>query len=240
MTLRLSQLNTPFDIPSNLEVIRQQITRACVKSNRNPSSVTLIAVSKTKSSSLIRAAYDSGQSDFGENYVQEMLQKQKELSDLKISWHFIGHLQRRKVKEIVGQVKLIHSLDSEKLAQEIAKEATKKKLIQNCLLQIKLGDEETKSGTLPSEAAAFLKNCSSLTSIKITGLMTLPPPMPQPEQARPFFHKLRLLQEQLNQQTIYPFPLTELSMGMSHDFPIAIEEGATLIRIGTALFGERF
>lgn len=210
----------------NLQKIRQQIGNA---------PVTLVAISKTKPVELIRQAYQAGQIDFGENYADELLIKKSQLAqiglaDLPIRWHFVGHLQRRKAKEIVGEVELIHSLDSLELADEINKRAMAKGIVQRCLLQVNLSDETTKSGIAENEIQSFLTKTTTLTNLKIVGLMTLPPLFDAPEKSRPYFRKLREL---------LPSPLTELSMGMSHDFGIAIEEGATLIRIGSAMFGER-
>lgn len=190
-----------------------------------------MAVSKGQSCEKIREIYYQGQFDFGENYVQELLTKKKELLDQKISWHFIGHLQRRKVKDIVGQVEYIHSLDSLELGQAINGQAEKLGIKQKCLIQVNIAEEKTKSGLPPSAIHSFLSGLASFKQLEIMGLMSLPPYFEDPEKVRPYFQYLRKLKEKLN------LPL--LSMGMSSDFQIAIEEGANIIRIGTALFGER-
>ncbi len=218
-------------VGQNLAFVKRSIEIACQKAKRNPSEVTLIAVSKTKPSQIIREAFEQKQFDFGENYVQEFNQKVSQLSDLKIKWHFIGHLQKRKVRDIVGQVALIHSVDSFDLASEINKRAEQKGIVQNCLLQVQQGDEGTKSGLNPNKISDVLKRTDLLSHIKISGLMALPPFNDDPEKVRPYFKALRELKDDLK--------LTELSMGMSHDFTVAIEEGATMVRVGSAVFGER-
>lgn len=215
-------------IQKNLEALLKTI----------PAGVTLIAVSKKKSAREVKEACLVGVWDFGENYVQELKEKKSELAPA-IRWHFIGHLQRRKVKEIVGEVIFIHSLDSFALAAEIEKEAAKRNLVQNCLVQVNLGGEESKSGIPRDQAESLLKEIAGLKHVTVLGLMTLPPLFEDPEKARPFFKQLRELRDELNAKKAYRFPLKELSMGMSHDYPVALSEGATMIRIGTAIFGER-
>lgn len=230
---------TTSTIQYNLESIQNNINLACKKIGRRTSEATLIAVSKTKPDILIRQAYHAGQKHFGENYVQEFLEKKANLTDLDIQWHFIGHLQKRKVKEIVGKVALIHSLDSWELAQEIEKVASKRNLIQSCLVQINIGNELSKSGINLKDLSFFLEQLKSLPHVDILGLMILPPFSEDPEKTRPYFKETRELLAKINTGHPYKHLLTELSMGMSHDFPVAIEEGATFIRVGTALFGER-
>ncbi len=228
-------MTSPSEIFDRLQNLRQKIIKCAVDAKRNRASVTLVAVSKTKPVELIRQAYQAGQIDFGENYVDELLKKKSQLAqlglaDLPIRWHFVGHLQRRKAKEIVGEVELIHSLDSLELANEINKRAMAQGIVQRCLLQVNLSGEATKSGIQANEIQSFLTKTAPLKNLQIAGLMTLPPFFEDPEKSRPYFQKLREL---------LPPPLTELSMGMSHDFKMAIEEGATLIRIGSAIFGKR-
>ncbi|HBF13680.1 MAG TPA: YggS family pyridoxal phosphate-dependent enzyme [Deltaproteobacteria bacterium] len=220
-------------------LIQNRIQAACKKSGRHPSEINIIAVSKTKPAEAIYQAHLEGQISFGENYTQELLDKQEILKDLKLEWHFIGHLQRRKAREIVGKVDTIHSLDSYQLAYEIEKLAKKAGKIQKCLLQVNLSSEDTKSGIHHEELSKLLTEISNLAYVKITGLMTLPALFENPEEVRPFFQFLRELRNLMNASQVYKEPLTELSMGMSHDFEMAIEEGATMVRIGTALFGER-
>lgn len=227
------------DIKTNLLNTLQQAFEAAKKSGREFRSVKMVAVSKKKPVSLIREAYNSGQKNFGESYTQEFLEKYNEIYPLPIKWHFVGRLQRRKAKDIVGKVALIHSLDSFQLAYEIEKKAGSMRIIQPCLLQVNLSGEATKSGATRREVIPLLKDLSSMKHIKITGLMTLPPLFGAVEHVRPFFTDLRELREEINGVQAYQEPLIELSMGMTHDFRIAIEEGATIIRIGTAVFGER-
>ncbi|MDO8519134.1 MAG: YggS family pyridoxal phosphate-dependent enzyme [Deltaproteobacteria bacterium] len=203
-----------------------------------PTGVTLVAVSKKKSAREMKEACLAGVWDFGENYVREFLEKKRELASA-LRWHFIGHLQRRKARDVVGEVVLIHSLDSHPLAFEIDKEAAKRNLVQNCLLEVNVGGEATKSGISPDEAEKLLREMSALKHVSIMGLMTLPPLLEDPECVRPYFRQLRELRDSLNAKNAYRFPLKELSMGMSHDYRVAIEEGATIVRIGTAIFGER-
>lgn len=229
----------PPDIRANLDLLLQKIEQAAKKAKRPPQSITLIAVSKGKPFALIREASLSGQKNFGENYVQEFSGKFREGKSLSLRWDFVGHLQRRKAKEVVGKVELIHSLDSYQLALVLAKEAAKKGVVQKCLLQINLAGEKTKSGIPSNQAAPLLEEMNGLTPIEVVGLMTIPPFFAQAERSRPFFRLLKDLKDLLNSQKVYRSQLKELSMGMSHDFPIAIEEGATLIRVGTTLFGER-
>jgi len=217
--------------------IKGKIESAKIKANRASDNITLVAVSKTKPANAIHDLVQLGHLDFGENYVQEFLQKKAELPNL-IRWHFIGHLQSRKVKDIVGNCSLIHSIDSIDLAQEIQKRAQQKNIIQKILLQVDLGKEATKSGFDSSQLLEAAKQISQLSHVKLAGLMTLPPFFENPEMTRPFFRELKHWLLNINQDGAIQ-PLTELSMGMSHDFHIAIEEGATLIRIGTALFGQR-
>lgn len=226
-------------IKQNLFNVLQQAFETGKKVGRDLRTIKMIAVSKKKPVEMIREAYDSGQKVFGENYVQEFLEKHQQLNPLPIKWHFIGTLQRRKARDVVGKVVLIHSLESYQLAYEIDKKAESMNIVQACLLQINLSGETTKSGVTRREALPLLKELAALKHIAVVGLMTLPPLLSPVEKVRPFFRDLRELRDEINQKKIYPKELTELSMGMTHDFPIAIEEGTTLIRIGTAIFGER-
>lgn len=228
----------------NLQFINQQIVLSAEKSKRDPANITLVAVSKKKPTSFIRDAFLAGQKDFGENYVQELLEKQNHLKDYPIQWHFVGHLQRKKVKDIVGKVDLIHSLDSIQLAYEIDKRALAVNIIQKCLVQINFAQtglvgEKIKSGIAEKEVFGLLKEINLMKNLDVIGLMTLPPALGDPNRVKPFFRLLKDLKDLINSQKIYRHPLMELSMGMSHDFTAAIGEGATLIRIGTAIFGER-
>ncbi len=198
----------------------------------------LVAVSKTQSADAVRTAYGWGLREFGENYVQEFLEKHEALNDLPIRWHFIGHLQTNKVKAIVGKVELIHSVDSVRLAKEIAKRAAEKSVRQKILLQMNLAAEETKGGLSEGELIPALKELADLPGLKICGLMTIPPPVENPEDSRPIFRKMKALLD-ASTARFSQCPLKELSMGMTQDYSVAIEEGATLVRIGTAIFGRR-
>lgn len=190
---------------------------------------------------MVCKALNLGVTDIGENYAQEFLRKRKECAAAGAPgarWHFIGHLQRRKARDVVGQAHLIHSLDSIELANKINEVSREKNIVQECLLEINIGAEDSKSGIAETDLGRFLRQLPPLTHLRVTGLMILPPFRENPEETRPFFKRLKELRDKVNAEAIYS-PLTELSMGMSHDFEVAIEEGATLIRVGTALFGER-
>lgn len=225
-------------VAENIFQINAKIERAIQKSGRSPNSVKLIAVSKTKPVGLIKAALVAGQSDFGENYVQELTEKMGELSEEKLRWHFIGSLQRNKCKQIVGRVHLIHSVDRFELAQEISKLASAQKVVQNVLVQIKISDEESKSGLPIKEAIPTIEKIAYLPGLSIKGLMTFPPMYENPEDARADFRKLAELRNVLK-NSISTHGFDDLSMGTSHDYLVAIEEGATLVRIGTDIFGAR-
>lgn len=224
-------------IKEKLEVINERINRAAERSERNTSDITLLAVSKQVESGRIREAIDSEHLSFGENYVQEFVTKYDELSEHKnIDWHFIGHLQKNKVKYIIDKVSLIHSVDKVSLAGEINKRAEKLGIVMPILVEVNLGGEESKSGIEPDELGSFLEKLSELDNIRLSGLMALPPYCDNAEDSRKYFIKLRELRD--NFISSYN-TLNELSMGMSHDFEIAVEEGATIVRVGTAIFGER-
>ncbi len=226
------------EIATNLTLIRQQIDLVCQSCGRDPQSVRLLAVSKKKPATLIRDAYNAGQKLFGESYVQEFSQKAEEL-ELPLEWHFIGGLQSNKVKYLCGKTALIHSVDRYSLAQEISTQWAKIGLTADILLQFNLGGEATKSGADESEALELAKRICALPHLRVRGLMALPPYFDDPEEVRPYFRRLRLLGEQLSAAQLPNLVIEELSMGMSHDFEVAIEEGATLVRVGTAIFGAR-
>ena len=203
--------------------------------SRNPQTKVL-AVSKLQSVQKIRALYEQGQRLFAENYVQEAVEKRAQLQDLSIHWHFIGRLQKNKAKQVVGQFDLIHSVDSLELAEVINRKAREKSLIQKVLLQINLSEEDSKGGFSPANFSEQISLLPSFSSLKICGLMTMPPLFEDPELARPFFQKLKKIFDQIKPD----FPeLRELSMGTSSDYLVAAEEGATLVRLGTILFGNR-
>jgi len=212
---------------------------ACARVDRDPAGVKLIGVTKMVPIERIREGVEAGLISLGENYVQEALEKIEALREFEISWHFIGHLQSNKAKMVVEGFDLIHTVDRKSLAKELNRRARQQDKIIPVLLQVNVGQEETKSGTSSEEVGALFQYVSSLDAMKVKGLMTLPPYLEDPEEVRPYFRQLRNLLDQLRQQASSPEDLTELSMGMSHDFEVAIEEGATLIRVGTALFGSR-
>lgn len=227
-----------MSIAENLAHINQRIRAAAATAGRDPVSVRLVAVSKTRPAADIAEAFHAGQSIFGENYVQELAAKSAGLEEGPI-WHFIGHLQSNKVRHIAGLVSLIHSVDRLSLAEEISRQWEKIGRVCDILVQVNISGELTKSGTTEQGAIQLVKDCSLLPGIRVRGLMTMPPFFDDPEAARPCFSELRKLSETIAAEHIPGVELRELSMGMSGDFEVAIEEGATLVRVGTAIFGER-
>jgi pyridoxal phosphate enzyme (YggS family) len=225
-------------IALNLDNIKSRIRDAATMAGRDPASVRLVAVSKTRPASDIVAAFQVGQTIFGENYIQELAPKLAEIKE-PVQWHFIGHLQSNKVKFIAGQVALVHSVDRISLAEEINRQWGKLGKICEVLIQVNISGEATKSGTTEAEALQLVQECSLLPHLKIKGLMTMPPFFDDPEAARPYFAGLRKLSEAIAALEITGVDMAELSMGMSGDFEAAIQEGATLVRVGTAIFGER-
>jgi len=227
-----------MSIADNLRRIQERIHCAAERSGRDPDSVRLVAVSKTQHADAIAAAGEAGQRIFGENYVQEFMEKAPLLPE-SIQWHFIGALQSNKVKYLSGLTSLIHSVDRISLAREIDRQWEKAGKVCDILLQVNISGEETKSGTTVSGAIELAREASALPNLRIRGLMTMPPFFDEPERARPCFRALRLLADTIEAQKIPGVSMAELSMGMSGDFEVAIEEGATLVRVGTAIFGER-
>jgi len=223
----------------NLESVMDRIKQAAVSSGRNPETVRLVAVSKTIPSETVKKAIDVGADILGENYIQEARNKFNDLSSYPVSWHFIGHLQTNKAKYAVRIFDLIHSVDSFKLAIELDKQGNKIDKIQNILIQVNVADESSKSGISVQDTLNLVKEISVLNNLAIKGLMTMPPFFNAPEKVRPFFKNLRNLRDQISKEAIDNVAMDELSMGMTGDFEVAIEEGATLVRIGTAIFGER-
>ena len=217
--------------------VLERIHRACERVGRNPSEVLLLGASKTVPPEKIREFYNCGLRIFGENRVQEFLKKWESFQGLDIEWHFIGRLQSNKVKFLLSRVSLIHSLDRESLAREISKRARALDTEQECLIEVNVGGEDTKGGVSPDELERFTEFVLSLGGIRVKGLMCIPPYREDPEEVRPYFARLRELRDNLSEKM--GIRLRELSMGMSHDFEVAIEEGATIVRVGTALFGER-
>jgi PLP dependent protein len=227
-----------MSISGNLALINERIREAAQQAGRAPSSVRLVAVSKTRPASDIVAAFQAGQTVFGENYIQELAPKLTEVQE-PVEWHVIGHLQSNKVKYIAGQVAMIHSVDRLSLAQEIDRQWGKLGKTCNILIQVNVSGEATKSGTTEEGAIQLVRECALLPNIRVTGLMTMPPFFDDPEAARPYFAELRQLAQTIAAQQIARVTMTELSMGMSGDFEAAIQEGATLVRVGTAIFGSR-
>jgi PLP dependent protein len=226
-------------IGENLAGIRKRIQSACSRVGRDPARVRLLGVTKTVPIGCIRDAAAAGVTLLGENYVQEARQKVTALADLPVSWHFIGHLQSNKAREAVELFDWIHTLDRSSLAQALDREARKLGRPITVLLQVNVGEEHSKSGVAPQRALGFFRSLLPLDGLKVCGLMTLPPYLAEPEKVRPYFRQLARLLDQMRLEAPHPEELTELSMGMSHDFEVAVEEGATLVRIGTLLFGER-
>ena len=226
-------------IRENLEHVKANIKRACEGSGRKEEDVTLIAVSKTKPLPMLMDAYECGCRDFGENKVQELVDKWEQMPK-DIRWHMIGHLQRNKVKYIVDKVYMIHSVDSLRLAEEISKEAVKKGVTVSVLIEINVAQEESKFGTTCEEAYRLVEEASKLPNIIIKGLMTIAPYVENAEENKQYFEKLRQIYVDINRKNIDNVYMTELSMGMTGDYETAIAEGATYIRVGTGIFGERF
>lgn len=227
-----------MSIQTNLEEIRARMAAACARAGRNPASVRLVAVSKTKPAPLIEQAAAAGQTLFGENYVQEFVAKTEQVA-APVTWHFIGSLQSNKVKYLRGKVALIHSVDRLSLAKEIDRQWRKLDRPVDILLQLNLGQEASKSGTEEQALELLVRQVADLPFVRIRGLMALPPYLPDPEQVRPFFRRLAQLARDIDRLAIAGVEMKELSMGMSNDFEVAIEEGATLVRVGSAIFGAR-
>ena len=225
-------------IQTNLNKVEENILAACKKSGRNREDITLIAVSKTKPVSLLNEAYAAGVRDFGENKVQEMCEKH-EVMDKDIRWHMIGHLQTNKVKYLIGKTALIHSVDSYKLACEIEKQAAKHNCIIDILIEVNIAEEESKFGLAEEEVLQLVKEVSKLPHVRIQGLMTVAPYVVDSEENRPFFRKIKQLSVDIDNQNIDNVSMKILSMGMTGDYMVAIEEGATMVRVGTGIFGER-
>jgi len=226
------------NIAANIEKINRRISVACQRVERDPAEVRLIAISKVKPAEQVEEAFLAGQKLFGESYVQEFRDKEPLVKN-RVSWHFVGSLQSNKVKYLRGKVAMIHSVDRLSLAQEISQQWSKIDAEIEILLQINLGNEISKSGCSPKELEILVRSISTLPNVKICGLMCLPPNSTNPEQVRPYFKQLRELAEKIEGLNLPRVTMRELSMGMSSDFEVAVEEGATLVRIGTAIFGER-
>ena len=225
-------------IRENIEHVENTIDEACRQSGRNRSEVTLIAVSKTKPVPMLQEIYDENIRDFGENKVQELVEKYDELPQ-DIKWHMIGHLQRNKVKYVVGRAALIHSVDSVRLAEAIDQEAEKKGIVMPVLVEVNVASEESKFGVRVEECADFIENIAKMEHISVEGLMTIAPFVENAEDNRKYFAKLRELSVDISAKNIDNVNMRDLSMGMTGDYEVAIEEGATMVRVGTGIFGER-
>lgn len=225
-------------LKENLLIVQKNIEKACKKVGRDPSEVTLVAVSKLKPLSDIKELAAVGQMEYGENYVQELCEKYENVS-APVHWHMIGHLQRNKVKYIIDKVELIHSVDSFSLAKQIEKEAEKKGVIAQILIQVNIAEEDTKFGLEQEDVIALVREISTLPHVKIRGLMTSAPYVNDPEENRCYFKKLHQLFIDIPKENIDNVSMDILSMGMTNDYEVAIEEGATMIRVGTGIFGER-
>lgn len=226
------------DIKNNIAAVEQRIEDACASCGRERAEVKLIAVSKTKPLEALQEAYDYGCRDFGENKVQELVEKYEAMPK-DIRWHMIGHLQRNKVKYIVDKVFLIHSVDSLRLAQEIEKEAAKKNVTVNILVEVNVAKEESKFGTTAEEAVLLVEEIAKLPHIQVNGLMTIAPYVEDSEKNRLYFEKLKQIYVDIIHKNIDNVFMEELSMGMTGDYEVAITEGATYVRVGTGIFGER-
>ncbi|MDD6442133.1 MAG: YggS family pyridoxal phosphate-dependent enzyme [bacterium] len=225
-------------IAENIRDVERRIVQACERSGRNPEEITLVAVSKTKPVEKLEEAYAAGKRVFGENKVQELVDKY-EVMPKDIKWQMIGHLQRNKVKYIIDKVDLIHSVDSIRLVETIDREAAKKGIIANILLEVNMAKEESKFGLMPEEVMDFIDEVVRYQNVRVQGLMTIAPFVDDPESNRKHFANLHKLLVDIRKKKVNNVTMNVLSMGMTNDFEVAIEEGATMVRVGTAIFGER-
>ena len=224
---------------ARLQAVRDRIARAAERAGRDPAGVRLIAISKTFDAEHVRAAVDAGQTDFGENKVQEALDKMDRTSDLGIRWHLVGHLQSNKAKKAGARFDVIHSVDSADLARRLDQTAAAAGRTLDLLIQVDLAGETTKHGAGEGDLPAIFQAATAGRAARPVGLMLLPPAVEDPDAARPYFHTLQQIRDRLLAQGVHPSAVRELSMGMSHDFEAAVEEGATMVRVGTAIFGSR-
>ena len=225
-------------INENISKVRENIVKACEKAGRNPEEVTLIAVSKTKPVSAIEEALLSGTLDYGENKVQELCDKYDVLPK-NIRWHMIGHLQRNKVKYLVGKTYLVHSVDSLRLAEQIEKEFAKHNQVCDILVEVNIAQEESKFGINAKETEELIRKIAKFEHVRIKGLMTIAPYVENAEENRQYFSKLKQLSVDIMHKNIDNIKMNTLSMGMTGDYEVAVEEGATFVRVGTGIFGER-
>jgi pyridoxal phosphate enzyme (YggS family) len=229
----------PAALRARLADVRERITRAAGRAGRDPATIRLVAISKTFSADHVRAAADCGQLDFGENKLQEALEKMDRTADLPLRWHLVGHLQSNKAKKAGGRFDVVHSVDETAIAARLDEGAVAARRAIELLVQVNLAAEPSKYGVAADQVPAILETAGSLSAARFVGLMLLPPAVDDPEQARPYFRAVRTLRDDLVSRGVDKTILGELSMGMSHDFETAIEEGATLVRVGTAIFGNR-
>lgn len=225
-------------LKENLQKVEENIETACKRAGRDRKEVTLIAVSKTKPVEMLQEIYDEGIRCFGENKVQELTEKMPAMPQ-DIEWHMIGHLQRNKVKYIAGKVALIHSVDTYRLAEEINIQAKKRNIVIPILVEVNIAHEESKFGTTEEDAVLLVEEISKLENVRIKGLMTIAPNVSDPEENRPYFKKIKQLSVDITNKNIHNVSMDILSMGMTNDYTVAIEEGATMVRVGTGIFGER-
>jgi len=221
-----------------LQEVEEKILQACKKVGRSRDEITLVAISKTQPESIILEGYHEGIRDFGENRVQELVEKIDLLPE-DIQWHMVGHLQRNKVKQIVGKVALIHSVDSLRLAETIESEYSKKGLVANILIEVNVSNEESKFGLKIRETLPLIKKISTFNHIRVKGLMTMAPFTDNPESNREFFIALKKLSVDITRENLDNITMRVLSMGMTNDYQVAVEEGATILRVGTGIFGAR-
>ncbi len=229
------------ELEINLEGVKKRVEAAAKRAGRDVDSVKLIAVSKTNPAEAVENAFNAGISVFGENKVQEMTEKQETLKSIndKLEWHLIGHLQTNKVKYIIGKTALIHSVDSLKLAEEINRLSEKNNTVTDILIEVNIADEESKFGITAGNCEDIVREIAVLKHVRIRGLMCIAPQTDEPESNRKYFQKLRKLSVDINNKNIDNVYMHELSMGMTGDFEVAIEEGATMVRVGTGIFGKR-
>ncbi|MGI6550295.1 MAG: YggS family pyridoxal phosphate-dependent enzyme [Syntrophomonadales bacterium] len=225
------------ELAGNIQIVREKVRKAAIRAGTDPNAICLVAVSKTAGPEEIGVACQNGITDFGENRVQDLLRKQSEYPQAK--WHMIGHLQTNKVKDIVGRVCLIHSLDRWELAEYIERRAEREGVVVPALLQVNVSGEKSKGGVTPSEVPDFLTAIDRFNHLQIQGLMTMAPEVDDPEETRPVFKELRKIFDITKKQNYPHVEMCYLSMGMTQDFEVAIEEGANMVRVGRALFGPR-
>lgn len=225
-----------MSVSENLEAVRNRIAEAARRAGRDPDGITLVAVTKTFPASVVEEAVAAGHTVFGENYIQDALSKTTQIPDA--TWHFIGHLQTNKAKTAVEHFDVVQTVDSERLAKELNKRAKNANKTLDVFVQVNVGGEEQKSGVEPDEVEPLLRRIAEMGNLRVKGLMTMPPFL-EPEEVRPYFKRLRELRDALTGTGVDGVDLSELSMGMSGDFEVAIEEGATVVRVGTAIFGAR-